>query len=115
MPNLPKDHEEFIANLYGGKRSASSGASITDKGDVTSHPTNTLFECKMTGQPGHIRKTTLTRRMEKIADEAWEVGMEPALALRFFNPNSPLSNREGWVDLTVRLSADDARSRNHGY
>lgn len=105
---LSKQHEEFIAHVYGGVRSKSSGASDTDKGDVRAATSNTLFECKMTGAPGSDSKyTTLIRQMEKAHDESWAEGKEAAVCLRFFCPDSPLSNVDGWVDFTVRLTADD--------
>lgn len=112
----PKDrsveHEEFIASIYGGSRSRSSGASLTDKGDVRPWDEDTLFECKTTGEPGNPKRSTLIQIMEKIWDEAAECGREPAIAMRYFDPSSPLASRKGWVDFTVRLSNDDAvRSR----
>lgn len=103
---LAKEHEDHIAGLYQGRRSPSSGGSVTDKGDVRSE--KTLLECKMTGQPGSPKYATLIRRMEKIADEAWEEGREPAVALRYFCPESVLANHNGWVDLVVRIAKDDA-------
>lgn len=100
-------HEDAIARAYGGNRSPSSGASITDGGDV--RLSDTLVECKYSGSPGEPMKSKpgLVSKMEKIADEAWEEGKQPALALRYYLPDSPLSNHEGWVDLIVRRLADD--------
>lgn len=108
MTDLSRQHEEEIASIYGGVRSKSSGASIVDKGDVQTD--KALIECKMTGEPGKPpkRKPGIVRHMEKVADEAWEVGREPALALRYFDPTSPLASNTGWIDFTVRLSHDDA-------
>lgn len=104
---LSVEHEEHIAGLYGGKRSISSGAAVTDAGDMKTF--EDLFECKMTGTPGQPPKRvpTLVQTMEKIADEAWEVGRNPAVALRYYVPQSKLADRQGWVDLTVRLTYDD--------
>lgn len=105
---LSRLHEEWIASQYGGQRSPSSGASDTDKGDVRIASSKTIFECKMTGEPGgDSKRTTLLRQMEKVADEAWAEGKEPAVALRFFCPDSPLADVFGWVDLTVRLTVND--------
>jgi hypothetical protein len=100
-------HEEFVADKYDGKRSPSSGASDSDSGDVRT--STELVECKMTGHPGKEpkRKASMVRLMEKIADEAWEEGKSPVLAYRYFDPNSPLSDRDGWVDLVVRRLGDD--------
>jgi hypothetical protein len=48
--------------------------------------------------------------MEKIADEAWATGLEPALALRFYKPDSRLADSKGFIDLVVRRVADDTES-----
>lgn len=106
---LSKQHEEYIARKYQGIRSRSSGASDTDKGDVRIKGEKSLIECKLTGAPGgSSKRSTLLSHMEKVADEAWAEGYEPAVALRLFCPESPLSGLDGWVDLTVRLTSDDA-------
>ena len=110
---LSVEHEEWVAKLYGGTRSPSSGASPTDLGDVRVSDGDTLFECKgkwgerVDGKPV---KSTLVSQFEKIWDEAAQGGKNAALALRFFMPNSPLANKDGFVDLTVRLAADDAEN-----
>jgi hypothetical protein len=110
---ISKQHEEWIAKQYDGQRSRSSGGSNTDKGDVRIATTKTLFECKATGCPGEASKyTTIIRHLEKIADEAWTEGKNPALAMRYFCPDSPLAGPDGWLDLTVRLTSDDVR--HHG-
>ena len=108
--SLSVKHEEEIAKFYGGRRSPSSGASATDQGDVRATEDGSLFECKYKGSPTSPLKSkpTLVSVMEKIADEAWSGGYEPAMALRYFCPDSPLANREGWVDLSVRLTNDDS-------
>ena len=99
------DHEEFIASRYGGRRNAGSGALDRETGDVET--ARQAFECKTTGEPGKPAKSSLITRMEKITDEAQMVGKLPALALRFFAPDSPLADRKGFVDLVVRRVADD--------
>lgn len=113
---LSRRHEDYVAKIYDGKRSPSSGASVVDKGDVRAKTSATIFECKLTGAPGGpSKRTTLLSVMEKTADEAWAEGLEPAVCLRLFCPESPLANVEGWVDLTVRLTADDGkRERLYG-
>lgn len=108
---LAKQHEEAIAALFGGIRSKSSGASVVDKGDVRVKDEANLFECKLKGEPGSQpkRKATLVRQMEKVSSEAYAEGLDPAIALRFFDPDSPLSDpATGWVDLVVRVAGDDA-------
>lgn len=99
-----------MARQYEGKRSPSSGGSPTDKGDVRVATSKTIFECKATGEPGGKSKyTTIIRHMEKMADEAYAEGKDPALALRYFCPESPLAGYDGWVDLTVRLTEQDGK------
>lgn len=103
-----RDHEDYVAVLYSGKVSPSSGGHVTDPGDVRVEDDNTLFECKSRGNPEKFAKSTMITQMEKVTQEAYEENKEPALALRFFNPDSHLSGKDGFVELTVRLSRDDA-------
>src|SRR5437660_10388766 len=88
---LSVEHEERIARAYKGKRSASSGAAAHDQGDVRCPLL--LIECKMKGSPATPlkRKPTLIKEFEKIAKEAWSEGREPAIALRYYDPDSILS------------------------
>ena len=107
---LSVEQEEYVAAQYGGKRSRSSGASDTDKGDVKLDDGLTMFECK--GKFGERTgekpvSSTLLKEFEKLADEAYANSREPAMALRFYKPDSPLANYQGYVDLTVRLLEDD--------
>lgn len=104
---LSVEHEECIAEDYRGVRSKSSGASDTDQGDV--RLTHSLIECKYTGSPASPLKQTpkLVKEFEKVALEAWSEGRDPLMALRFYLPQSPLADNDGWVDLAVRLVKDD--------
>lgn len=101
------DHEDHIAKVYKGKRSPSSGGADNDNGDVRT--TELLIECKVTGGPGEPIKPLpgFVREMEKITEEAIHEGREPILALRYFDPDSILSDRDGWIDLSVRRTCDD--------
>lgn len=109
---LSRMHEDYVAKKLDGVRSPSSGASVRDKGDVRSHSSDNLIECKCTGEPGGKPKGgMIAKHMEKITDEAWEEGLQPVLALRYWRPDSPLANLDGWVDLTVRRLEDDAERR----
>jgi hypothetical protein len=103
---LSREHEEYVAQQYEGHRSFSSGASIRDKYDVRSE--FSFIECKLRGRPGTPAKSTLVRQYDKIRENALEAGREPALALRFFIPDSLSADTNGWVDLAVRALADDA-------
>lgn len=98
--------EDWIAAQYGGKRSASSGGAETDQGDVRAGLY--LIECKLTGGPGKpIKKNKLVRDMEKVTEEAWSEGRMPMVALRYYDPDSILADKHGWIDLIVRRVADD--------
>jgi hypothetical protein len=99
-------HEEFIAHAFGGVRTASSGAVAGDEGDVRTP--EELIECKMTGNPANPlkKKPTLLGQFEKVADEAYMDGRTPAMALRYFWPDSPLADNDGWVDLIVKRVVD---------
>jgi hypothetical protein len=108
---LSKEHEEFVARWVDGRRSPSSGASVTDKGDVKTDglPVDLVFECKgkfgeRTGQTKV--KSVLVNQMEKVADEAWSEDKDPAIALRFYMPDSTLADSKGYVDLIVFRMAD---------
>jgi hypothetical protein len=108
---LSVEQEDYVAKTYGGKRSKSSGGADHDQGDVRVADQLTLFECK--GQFGERTgkkpvRSTLVKHMEKVADEAWSEGKDPALALRFYMPESKLSNDDGYVDFSVRMLLDDA-------
>src|ERR1700691_5999808 len=106
--DLSVKHEDFIAQLYGGERSQSSGAAATDQGDV--RLCASLVECKYTGSPATPLKSKpkLVKEFEKITVEAWSEGRDPLMALRFYCPDSPLANPGRWVDFSVRLVSDDA-------
>jgi hypothetical protein len=99
---LSVDHEAWIAQTYGGTRSPSSGGAAHDYGDVRCY--DELIECKATTQAA---KTKILKEFEKIAREAYAEGRIPALALRYFDPESILADVDGWVDLIVRRVADD--------
>lgn len=103
---LSIEQEGFIAALYVGKRSPSSGGADNDQGDVRTD--YDLIECKVKGGPGKPTKSALITTFEKIAEEAYSEGREPVLALRFFMPDSILADQKGWVDITVRRTAEDA-------
>lgn len=105
---LSVEHEEYIARLYDGDRSASSGGAGHDQGDV--RLPESLIECKYTGSPGEPLKAKpkLVKEFEKVALEAWSEGRDPMMALRYYCPDSPLAGINGWVDLAVRRVSDDA-------
>lgn len=107
-------HEIWIAHKYDGTRTKNSGAGVGEKGDVRTQ--YTLIECKCAGSPGEkpIRKPALIRELEKITNEAHSAGKDPVLALRYFLPDSPLANRDGWVDVAIRSVEDDIEANIDG-
>lgn len=99
--------EDRIATMYSGVRSASSGAAVNDSGDVLAGPD--LIECKTTGTPD--KPAILPRFMqefEKVAIEAYERGKNPVLCLQYYCPESDIANRAGMVEVSVRLTVNDA-------
>lgn len=102
--------EDFVADMYDGRRSPSSGASVVDKGDVRT--SKHLFECKVKGSSAFplVKTPTIVQWMEKITKEAYEEGLEPILALRFYLPDSFLADTKGWVDLSVHLLEEDSEN-----
>jgi hypothetical protein len=105
---LSVDHENYIANLFDGVRSKSSGAAVTDPGDVRCEAAGKLIECKLTGSVGKPAKSISVQLnvLEKIAKEAWEHSMQPALALRIVHPGHLLADKDGNIDLIVHLMSD---------
>ena len=101
-----KAHEDYIASLYEGVRSKSSGAYIGDKFDVLSPLTS--FELKSTGRPGEPRGNRLIKLLDKQADYAYEIEREPAVGQRFYQPESKLASQDGYLYITVRLTKEDA-------
>ncbi len=105
---LSVEQEHFIARHYGGTVSPSSGGAGHDAGDVRCYDEygrpSLLIECKVTMATGRPK---ILKEFEKIAKEAYAEGRDPALALRYFAPESILANTDGWVDLMIRRVADD--------
>jgi hypothetical protein len=101
--------ENRIANLYGGERSLSSGAQVHDSGDVSAGAD--LIECKTTGVPGKPSKLPgFMKEFEKITIEAMERGRIPVLCLQYYCPDSDIANRDGMVEVSVRLTNDDVHN-----
>lgn len=61
-------------------------------------------------------KPKVLKEFEKIAKEAYAEGLDPALALRYFAPDSILADVNGFVDLIVRTVGDDrVREEQYAY
>jgi hypothetical protein len=82
-----------------------------DQGDIRTE--DTLIECKHTGTFDKPRRqiTLKLDDMEKIADEAWSEGRQPAMVLSIYSPDSVLADKDGEVHMTVRLTMDDFHGR----
>ncbi len=96
--------EEHVAKVMKGVRSPSSGASVSDQGDVRTHNGIYLIECKVRGQYDKPAKSISISMADlaKITDEAWSEGREPLMALRIIaDPDHPLADRDGHIDLIV--------------
>lgn len=108
---LSQRQERKVARVYGGAVSPSSGAAISDQGDVRT-PTE-LIECKHRGTFDKPAKSISLKLsdLEKIADEAWSEGRQPVMVLSMYAPDSVLADADGEVNVTVRLTMDDWRGR----
>lgn len=108
---LSERQENRVARIYGGRRSPSSGAAVTDAGDVRTK--RELFECKHRGTFDKPAKSITLKLsdFEKIADEAWSEGKDPVMVLSLYAPDSVLANKDGEVDFTLRLTMDDFHGR----
>lgn len=68
-----------------------------------------LIECKQTGQMDKPAKSYSLKvsDLEKAWDEATSEGLDMAIAVRIYAPDSPLANHKGNIDLIVRRVMDD--------
>lgn len=101
------DQENFVAARYNGRRTPSSGAAITDPGDVRT--SQFLIECKCMGEPeSAVKRPAFAKDLEKVTEEAWSESRVPMLAIRWYDPESILADREGWCDVIVKRVVDDS-------
>lgn len=100
------EQEDFIAKKVSGRRSPSSGASDKEDGDVENEVF--LIECKTTGEFDKPAKSISIKLedLEKIRDEAMVAGKVPVMALRIHNPESPLADANGNIDIMANLLKD---------
>lgn len=120
MTQLTKDrsvaHELHVAQRYGGVRSRSSGAAFRDIADVDT--AELAIECKETGGPGEdpISKPKIIGLLEDLAGKSYPSGKDPVLAMRYYLPDSPLANLDGWVDVAIRpLDVDVEHEAQRSY
>lgn len=98
---MAQRHEGYIARMYGGRRSPSSGASWSDRGDVRLSIKNEYdftAECKATESKSYSLKLDT---WNKIVEEAQEQNRRPCMFIRF-----QLESGDS-VDLVVRSIHDD--------
>jgi hypothetical protein len=103
-------HESYIEKEYKGEKTKGSGSGVKEKGDVRVASQAELVECKyLTPQytPSHVK------HLEKVAEEAYTEGLDPAVAMRYYLPDSVLADRDGYVDVVMRLVRDDVRRGHH--
>lgn len=94
-------HESFIAKMYKGRRSPSSGASWSDRGDVRFDIKNDFkftAECKTTEKKSYSIKL---ETWNKIVEEAQEQDRRPCMFVRFEDESGQM------IDLVVRSINDD--------
>lgn len=94
-------HENYIAKMYSGRRSPSSGASWSDRGDVRvtiRDEFDYTAECKTTEKKSFSIKLDT---WNKIVEEAQEQGRRPCMFVRF-----ELESGKN-IDLVVRSIHDD--------
>lgn len=105
-----QDQEEMIANLYGGRRSPSSGASVLDDADVAT--THDLMECKTTGigKPAQSIRVHL-KDLERLFEKAAQTHRWPVLQIQIYNPDSPIADKDGMVNWALRPLEDDVELR----
>lgn len=53
------------------------------------------------------KRPGFARDLEKITEEAWTEGRIPALAIRWYDPESLLADKSGWCDVIVKRVVDD--------
>ena len=100
------EQEDYIAKKISGVRSPSSGASDKEDGDVRTKLF--LVECKTTGEYHKPAKSISIKLddIEKIVDEAYAANRVPVMALRIHNPQSPLADADGNIDIMANLLKD---------
>lgn len=98
--DLSLRQEDWLAKLYGGRRSASSGAADNDQGDVRCK--HILIEAKYSGKVPRWVKDFL-----KVTHEAYAESKDPVLAFRFYEPGHLLADNDGYIDLVVRRARED--------
>ena len=93
-----KKHEDRLAGLVSGQRSAGSGAFWSRKGDVRS--TDLLIEHKWTGKASFTVKATV---LEKIVKEAILDNRTPVLGFSLNNENYVMLTEDDFLELRSTL------------
>lgn len=96
-----QNHENYIARMYKGRRSPSSGASWSDRGDVRFEVKDDFkftAECKTTEKKSYSIKLDTWK---KAVEEAQEQDRRPCMFVRFEDESGRM------IDLVVRSIHDD--------
>ena len=93
-----RKHEERLAKVVGGQRSAASGAFWSRKGDVRS--SDLLIEHKWTGKSQYTIKA---KELEKITREAILDGRKPVLGVHLNGENYALMLEDDFLELRQYL------------
>lgn len=93
-----KKHEDRLAKVIGGQRSAASGAFWSRKGDVRSK--DLLIEHKWTGKASFTVKATV---LEKIVKEAILDSRTPVLGFSLNNENYVMLTEDDFLELRQNL------------
>jgi hypothetical protein len=93
-----KKHEDRLAGLVSGQRSAGSGAFWSRKGDVRS--TDLLIEHKWTGKASFTVKAAV---LEKIVKEAILDNRTPVLGFSLNNENYVMLTEDDFLELRSTL------------
>jgi Holliday junction resolvase len=100
--SMAQKHENYIAKMYGGRRSPSSGASWSDRGDVRITIRDDFAftaECKTTEKKSYSIKLDT---WNKIVEEAQEQNRRPCMFIRFEDESG-----KQLADLVLRSIHDD--------
>lgn len=113
---LSVQQEKHIAATLQGRRTINTGAGDKEKADILLDDCSVLVECKYTGDVIEPAKSISVKLedLEKVWDQAAQIGFSPALAIRITNPDSRLSDDRGHVDWVAVPARDFDWYLTHG-
>jgi hypothetical protein len=93
-------HEEYLAEVFGGRKTRGSGSQWQDQGDGHNNRLTTEFAFGWDGKSTLGKGITVDRAMlEKIREQAG--GERPAIGLRFYGTEDLKQVDEDWVAITA--------------